>query len=231
MDRLAVVSRHIGRPEAPLPAASADRSDDANLPGRRRLPPAADAAARAQRPAAPVPRREAQQQRPLLRRSPSTPSHAAGRLHRYRRYGRTFPTAADTQQEVRLYGAEYSVYTRIARLVLEECSVSYSLLEVDIFGAEDELPADYLRRHPFREQHRPSACSLSPEQCRCAQARSLRWSTASCSCSRRTLSRSTSSQPSAGLTCCPPTPRHAHAASSQPPTSFAFLAGSTRQTL
>ena len=163
MDRLVVVSRHIGRPEAPLPAASADRSDDANLPGRRRLPPAADVAARAQRPAAPVPRREAQQQRPLIRRSPSTPSHAAGRLHRYRRYGRTFPTAADTQQEVRLYGAEYSVYTRIARLVLEECSVSYSLLEVDIFGAEDELPADYLRRHPFREQQRPlRLCSLSP---------------------------------------------------------------------
>ena len=160
MDRLAVVSRHIGRPEAPLPAASADRSNDAM---GRKLAPATYAAARTQRPAAPVPRREAQQQRPLLRRSPSTPSHAAGRLHSYRRYGRTFPAAgADTQQEVRLYGAEYSVYTRIARLVLEECGVSYSLLEVDIFGAEDELPADYLRRHPFREQHRPSACSLSP---------------------------------------------------------------------
>ena len=65
--------------------------------------------------------------------------------------------------EVRLYGAQYSVYPRIARLVLEECGVPYSLVEVDIFGAEGELPADYLRRHPFREQHRPlRLCSLSP---------------------------------------------------------------------
>ena len=104
--------------------------------------------------------------------SPSAPSHAAGRIHRYRGrwrrlspgpYGRNVPAAASTQQEVRLYGAQYSVYTRIARLVLEECGVPYSLVEVDIFGAEDELPADYLRRHPFREQYRPlRLCSLSP---------------------------------------------------------------------
>ncbi len=50
--------------------------------------------------------------------------------------------------DLRIYGAAYSVYTRIARLVLEECAVPYVLMEIDIF-AKDDLPPDYLIRHPF----------------------------------------------------------------------------------
>lgn len=49
---------------------------------------------------------------------------------------------------VTLFGASYSVYTRIARLALEEKGVSYRLEPVDIF-AEGGPPADYLERHPF----------------------------------------------------------------------------------
>ena len=50
--------------------------------------------------------------------------------------------------EVRLYGARYSVYTRIARLALEEKGVGYRFEEVDIF-ADDGPPAGYSQRHPF----------------------------------------------------------------------------------
>lgn len=50
--------------------------------------------------------------------------------------------------QILLYGASYSVYTRIARLVMAEIGVPYQLVEVDIF-AQDTLPADYLDRHPF----------------------------------------------------------------------------------
>jgi glutathione S-transferase len=49
---------------------------------------------------------------------------------------------------VTLFGAPYSVYVRIARLVLEEIGVPYDLVEVDIF-AKDRVPADYGDRHPF----------------------------------------------------------------------------------
>jgi glutathione S-transferase len=49
---------------------------------------------------------------------------------------------------VTLFGASYSVYVRIARLVLEETGVPYELIEVDIFS-KDSLPADYASRHPF----------------------------------------------------------------------------------
>ncbi len=47
-----------------------------------------------------------------------------------------------------LFGAAYSVYVRIARLVLAEKNVDYDLIEVDIF-APDGPPADYRERHPF----------------------------------------------------------------------------------
>ena len=40
------------------------------------------------------------------------------------------------ESAVTLFGAEYSVYTRIVRLALEEKGVSYRLEPVDIF-AED----------------------------------------------------------------------------------------------
>lgn len=50
--------------------------------------------------------------------------------------------------EVTVFGAPYSVYVRIVRLVLEEARVPYRLVEVDIF-AKDSLPADYADRHPF----------------------------------------------------------------------------------
>ena len=47
-----------------------------------------------------------------------------------------------------LYGLTRSVYTRIARLALEEKGVRYSLEEVEIFGAAG-VPADHFERHPF----------------------------------------------------------------------------------
>ncbi|TQV81945.1 glutathione S-transferase family protein [Denitrobaculum tricleocarpae] len=49
---------------------------------------------------------------------------------------------------IRLHGASYSVYTRIARLILAECALSYDFIELDIFDKEN-LPAGYLELHPF----------------------------------------------------------------------------------
>jgi glutathione S-transferase len=50
--------------------------------------------------------------------------------------------------QVTVFGASYSVYVRIVRLVLEETLTPYELVEIDIF-AKDSLPADYADRHPF----------------------------------------------------------------------------------
>jgi glutathione S-transferase len=47
-----------------------------------------------------------------------------------------------------LYGLPRSVYTRIARLTLEEKAVPYQLEEVEIFGS-DGVPAAHVKRHPF----------------------------------------------------------------------------------
>lgn len=47
-----------------------------------------------------------------------------------------------------LFGAAYSVYTRICRLVLAEKGVAYRFEEVDIFGPGG-VPAEQLRRQPF----------------------------------------------------------------------------------
>ena len=47
-----------------------------------------------------------------------------------------------------LIGLRISVYTRIARLALEEKRIDYQLTEVDIF-ADDGPPAHYLEHHPF----------------------------------------------------------------------------------
>ncbi|CDX11814.1 Glutathione S-transferase III [Mesorhizobium sp. ORS 3324] len=47
-----------------------------------------------------------------------------------------------------LYGADYSVYVRIARLALEEKGVDYELIPLDIFAA-DGIPAWYRKHHPF----------------------------------------------------------------------------------
>ena len=49
---------------------------------------------------------------------------------------------------VTVFGAPYSVYVRIVRLVLEEIGVPYQLVEIDIF-AKETLPPDYADRHPF----------------------------------------------------------------------------------
>ena len=49
---------------------------------------------------------------------------------------------------IRLFGSDYSVYVRIARLCLAEKGVTYTLVPVDVF-AEDGVPPDYLERHPF----------------------------------------------------------------------------------
>ena len=47
-----------------------------------------------------------------------------------------------------LYGADYSVYVRIARMVLEEKGVDYELVPLDIFATEG-IPAWYVEHHPF----------------------------------------------------------------------------------
>jgi glutathione S-transferase len=47
-----------------------------------------------------------------------------------------------------LYGLSRSVYTRIARLALEEKGVRHTLEEVEIFGP-DGVPDDHLQRQPF----------------------------------------------------------------------------------
>jgi glutathione S-transferase len=49
---------------------------------------------------------------------------------------------------VTLFGAAYSVYVRIPRLVLAEIGVPYDLVEIDIFTKES-IPADFAERHPF----------------------------------------------------------------------------------
>lgn len=55
-------------------------------------------------------------------------------------------TASSTRPQ--LYGADYSVYVRIARLALLEKGVAHDLVPVDIF-AEDGIPDHHLARHPF----------------------------------------------------------------------------------
>ena len=47
-----------------------------------------------------------------------------------------------------VFGAPYSAYVRIVRLVLAEIGVPYDLVEIDIF-AKETVPADYRDRHPF----------------------------------------------------------------------------------
>lgn len=47
-----------------------------------------------------------------------------------------------------LYGAKYSVYGRIVRLVLEQKGVDYDLVPVDVLAAGG-LPEWYLEIHPF----------------------------------------------------------------------------------
>jgi len=49
---------------------------------------------------------------------------------------------------IELYGADYSVYVRSARLALEEKSVAYQLHPVDVF-APGGPPEDYFALHPF----------------------------------------------------------------------------------
>ena len=47
-----------------------------------------------------------------------------------------------------VYGADYSVYVRIVRLVLAEKGIDYALVPVDVF-ATDGIPAWYFEHHPF----------------------------------------------------------------------------------
>lgn len=49
---------------------------------------------------------------------------------------------------VRLYGADYSVYVRIARLALIEKGVDHELVPVDVFSSAG-IPAWYRDLHPF----------------------------------------------------------------------------------
>jgi glutathione S-transferase len=50
--------------------------------------------------------------------------------------------------DIKLLGLNISVYTRIARLALEEREVDYEFEEVDVF-AESGVPEDYLVLNPF----------------------------------------------------------------------------------
>jgi glutathione S-transferase len=50
--------------------------------------------------------------------------------------------------DIKLLGLAISVYTRIARLALEEKNIDYELQEVDIF-ADSGPPPDYLALNPF----------------------------------------------------------------------------------
>lgn len=50
--------------------------------------------------------------------------------------------------DLTLYGASYSVYSRIPRLVLAELQIPHAFVEIDIFDKEN-LPSDYPARHPF----------------------------------------------------------------------------------
>jgi glutathione S-transferase len=47
-----------------------------------------------------------------------------------------------------VYGADYSVYVRIVRLVLAEKDIDYELVPVDVFAPEG-IPAWYFEHHPF----------------------------------------------------------------------------------
>ncbi len=47
-----------------------------------------------------------------------------------------------------LYGFRFSVYVRIARVVLAEKGVPYELVEIDPFA--EDMPLSYLDLHPFR---------------------------------------------------------------------------------
>jgi glutathione S-transferase len=51
-------------------------------------------------------------------------------------------------EKPRVFGAQYSVYVRIARLTLAEKGVEYELVPVDIFS-EEGPPPGYLDRYPF----------------------------------------------------------------------------------
>jgi glutathione S-transferase len=57
-------------------------------------------------------------------------------------------TGMSFMEQATLFGAAYSVYVRIARLVMEEACMPYDLVEIDVFS-KDDLPADYAARHPF----------------------------------------------------------------------------------
>jgi len=50
--------------------------------------------------------------------------------------------------EPTLFGASFSVYVRVVRLVLAEKDVAYKQIEIDVF-APGGPPEDYLRIHPF----------------------------------------------------------------------------------
>jgi glutathione S-transferase len=56
---------------------------------------------------------------------------------------------SEAAENVSVYGAKYSVYTRIVRLALEMKGIAYRLVEIDIFGTDRASP-DYAAGQPFR---------------------------------------------------------------------------------
>lgn len=52
-------------------------------------------------------------------------------------------------QRPRVFGAAYSVYVRVVRLVLAEKGIAYDLVEVDVFAPDGPPPEHVAHRHPF----------------------------------------------------------------------------------
>ena len=52
-------------------------------------------------------------------------------------------------QPPRVFGAGYSVYVRVVRLVLDEKRVTYELVEIDVFSPDGPPPEHVAHRHPF----------------------------------------------------------------------------------
>jgi len=63
-------------------------------------------------------------------------------------------TRTNIMGQATLFGAAYSVYVRIARLVMEEVGMPYDRVEIDVFS-KDGLPADYAARHILSAKFRP----------------------------------------------------------------------------
>ena len=61
-----------------------------------------------------------------------------------------------------VYGPAYGTYAGTARLALEEKSVDYDLVEVDLIAGATKAP-EHLARHPFGKVSRESVVKTKPK--------------------------------------------------------------------